>query len=406
MPFDDRDFPNLPRGERAISPRSRKLVAIWLYVIAGMILVMIALGGATRLTGSGLSIMEWAPVSGTIPPLTDAEWHRLYALYQRIPQYNLLNDGFGLDGFKRIFWLEWTHRLWGRLIGAAFVVPLVWFGLTGRIERRLLARLAGFFVLGGLQGAVGWFMVESGFFPDAIAVAPVRLVAHLLLALMLYAVVLWTALTLLPPGPKAEQASLVLKGFTWGTLGLVALTIAAGGFVAGLHAGLVYNTFPLMDGRLVPEGYAAQEPFVRNLMANIPAVQFNHRLLASATLLSAVGLVIVAWPRRQQLGWRAGAVGAAVLLQYALGVTTLLLVVPAGLAVMHQIGAMILLTSVLLIAHAIRHARSRSHGDAGNALRGGVFSGRAFPGPGHGQTSLDTPFYGSTTSSSSEDPKP
>ena len=165
MPFDDRDFPNLPKGERATSPRSRRMVAIWLYGIAGMILVMVALGGATRLTGSGLSIMEWAPIMGAIPPWSDAEWHRLYALYQQIPQYDLVNDGFGLAGFKRIFWLEWTHRLWGRLIGAAFLIPLVWFAVTGRLERRLAPRLVGFFVLGGLQGAVGWFMVESGFFP-------------------------------------------------------------------------------------------------------------------------------------------------------------------------------------------------------------------------------------------------
>src|SRR6202521_1884244 len=141
MPFDDRDFPNLPKGERAISPRSRRLVAIWLYCIAGMILVMIALGGATRLTGSGLSIMEWAPIMGAVPPLTEAEWRRLYALYQQIPQYGLVNDGFGLAGFKQIFWLEWTHRLWGRLIGAAFLLPMLWLWATARIERRLVPRL-------------------------------------------------------------------------------------------------------------------------------------------------------------------------------------------------------------------------------------------------------------------------
>ena len=158
MPFDDRDFPNLPRGERAISPHSRRLVAIWLYSVAFMILIMVALGGATRVSGAGLSIMEWAPIMGAIPPLTEAEWHRLYALYQQIPQYSALNDGFGLAGFQRIFWLEWAHRFWGRLIGAAFLVPLVWFWLTGRLERRLLPKLVGFFVLGGLQGAVGWFM--------------------------------------------------------------------------------------------------------------------------------------------------------------------------------------------------------------------------------------------------------
>jgi cytochrome c oxidase assembly protein subunit 15 len=379
MPFDDRDFPNLPRGDRAISPHARRLVAIWLYVVAFMILVMVALGGATRLTGSGLSIMEWAPVMGAIPPLSEAEWRRLYALYEQIPQYNLLNDGFGLAGFKQIFWLEWTHRLWGRLIGAVFLIPLVWFWITGRLDRRLAPRLMGFFVLGGLQGAAGWFMVSSGFFPDAIAVEPVRLVVHLGLALVLYAAVLWTALTLQPPGPRLAEPAPALKALTWATLGLVAATIVAGGFVAGLHAGLSYNTFPLMDGRLVPDGYADLTPFASNLIANIATVQFNHRLLATLTLLSATGLVIAAWPYRARLGWRTAFVGGAVFLQYGLGVTTLLLAVPVGVAVMHQVGATILLSAVLLIAHALRH------------VPGAI--PRPILGSGHGQTVQGTPLY-------------
>ncbi len=395
MPFDDRDFPNLPKGERATSPRSRRMVAIWLYGIAGMIQVMIALGGATRLTGSGLSIMEWAPIMGAIPPLSDEEWHRLYALYQQIPQYDLVNSGFGLEGFKRIFWLEWTHRLWGRLIGAAFFIPLAWFTATGRLERRLLPRLLGLFVLGGLQGAIGWFMVASGFFPDATAVAPIRLVTHLALALLLYCGVLWTALTLLPPGPRISEASPALKLCGWATLGLVSLTIVAGGFVAGLHAGLVYNTFPWMDGRVVPEGYAALQPFARNLIENIAAVQFDHRVLATLTLLAATGLVIATLPYRARLGWRAGFVATAVVVQYILGVATLLLVVPAGLALPHQIGASILLTSVLLIVHSLRFARGTSP----------TASVRTYPRGGHGQTARGTPFYGSITSSPAEEPK-
>ncbi len=418
MPFDDRDFPGLPRGERAISPRSRRLVAIWLYVIAGMIVVMVGLGGATRLTGSGLSIMEWAPIMGAIPPLTDTEWRRLYALYQQIPQYSLLNDGFGLAGFKRIFWLEWTHRFWGRLIGAAFLIPLVWFWLSGRLERRLMPKLALFFVLGGMQGGVGWFMVRSGFLPDATAVEPVRLVAHLLLALILYAALLWTALTLWPPGPRVIEARPALRILTWTTLGLTTLTIAAGGLVAGLHAGLAYNTFPLMDGRLVPDGYADLQPFGLNLIANIAAVQFNHRLLASLTLLSASTLVIAAWPNRDRLGWRAAFVGGAVLAQYGLGVTTLLLAVPAWLALSHQVCAVVLLTALLSLAHALRHATQ----PAGHAFRhqesdrpriggwgkrrgNGPGNGRRGNGqpdngqPGHGQTDVATPFYRTTTPS-------
>ena len=413
MPFDDRDFPGLPKGERATSPRSRRLIAIWLYCVAGIILIMIALGGVTRLTGSGLSIMEWAPIMGAIPPLTDAEWHRLYALYQQIPQYNLINDGFGLDGFKRIFWLEWTHRLWGRLIGAAFVVPLTWFALTGRLERRLLPRLVGFLVLGGLQGVVGWFMVESGFFPDATAVAPIRLVAHLVLALLLYGAVLWTALSLLPPGPRVFDAGRSLKILAWTTLGLVALTIAAGGLVAGLHAGLTYNTFPLMDGRLVPEGYADLSPVFRNLVENIAAVQFNHRMLASLTLLSALGLTVAAWPYRDRLGWRAAFLGGTVVLQYTLGVTTLLLAVPTGLAAIHQVCATILLTAVLFIAQAVRFTPGRAHRKLTSDIPGrmpGPLPHRS-PGGDHGQTVRDIPFYRSVTPSSgppsaAEDPSP
>jgi cytochrome c oxidase assembly protein subunit 15 len=208
----------------------------------------------------------------------------------------------------------------------------------------------------------------------------------------LYGTVLWTALTLWPPGPKIGDAGAALKGFTWATLGLVALTIVAGGFVAGLHAGLVYNTFPLMDGSLVPDGYAALEPFARNLVANIPAVQFNHRVLGTLTMISACGLMVAAWPYRERLGWRAGFVGAAALVQYLLGVATLLFAVPAGLAVPHQVGATILLTSVLLIAHAIRLAPRRAHG--------------AFPRAAHGQTARRTPFHRSITSSAAEDPKP
>jgi len=358
------------------------MVAIWLYCIAFMILVMVALGGATRLTGSGLSIMEWAPVSGAVPPWTEAEWHRLYALYQRIPQYSLVNDGFGLDGFRRIFWLEWIHRFWGRLTGLAFVLPLLWFWLTDRLDRRLAPKLALFLVLGGLQGAVGWFMVASGFFPDATVVAPVRLVAHLALALILYGAVLWTALTLLPPGPRVVDPAHALGAFTWATLALVALTIVAGGFVAGLHAGLTYNTFPLMDGRLVPEGYADMHPFGANLIANIPTVQFNHRVLATLTLLVSFGLVAAGWPHRRRLGWRLALVGGAAATQFMLGVATLLLVVPASLAAMHQIGATILLTSVVLVADAVRFT-------APVPLR-------VFHREGHGQTVRGTPFHGPT----------
>jgi cytochrome c oxidase assembly protein subunit 15 len=356
MPFDVHEFPGASRMDRAAARKGRRAVAIWLFAVAAMILVMIVLGGATRLTGSGLSIMEWAPLMGALPPASEAEWQRLFALYQKIPQYALVNQGFGLDGFKHIFWLEWTHRLWGRLIGVVFLVPLVWLGATGRIERRLLPRLALLFVLGGLQGAVGWFMVASGFLPDTTAVSPYRLVVHLVLALTLYAAIIWTGLSLMRPAGLRAATPVAPKVMAWVCLAMVVLTIVAGGFVAGLHAGLTYNTFPLMDARLVPSGYTALHPLLRNLTENIAAVQFDHRLLATVTLILVSALAALG-PR---IGLPAGlsvCLAAAVACQYVLGVTTLLFVVPVPLAVLHQAGAAILLTAVLVVVHRLTHAR-------------------------------------------------
>src|ERR1700733_13824411 len=238
MPFDVRDFPGAPPEDRAAGRGNRRRVAAWLFVVAFMILVMIVLGGVTRLTGSGLSIMEWAPFAGTLPPMNDADWQRLYQLYQQVPQYALVNQGFGLAGFKQIFWLEWTHRLWGRLIGFAFLVPLIWFWATGRIERRLRARLLLLFVLGGLQGAVGWFMVASGFQPDTTAVSPYRLVIHLALALALYVALVWTGLSALHPIRYRPVASPRLRRLAFACLAMVSLTIVAGGFTPGPHAGI------------------------------------------------------------------------------------------------------------------------------------------------------------------------
>ncbi len=356
MPFDVTDFQDaVPKG-RGNAPRSRRLVAGWLFAISGMILVMVVLGGLTRLTGSGLSIMEWAPLSGALPPLDHAQWEKLYALYKQIPQYKLVNDGFGLAGFQRIFWLEWFHRLWGRLIGVAVLVPLLWFWATGRLERRLAPRLLGIFLLGGLQGAVGWFMVASGFFPDSTAVAPARLVIHLGLALVLYAAVLWTGLGVLHPVPDAPAGAAAPRRAVALTAVLVGVTILAGGFVAGTHAGLEYNTFPLMDGRLVPRAYAELTPFWRNLTQNIAAVQFDHRVLATLTACAALATVGIGL--RARLPARARrpilALGVLVAVQYALGVATLLLVVPIPLASAHQANAVLVLTAALVALHALR----------------------------------------------------
>jgi len=356
MPFDVRDFPGVPPNGRATSQRNRRLVAGWLFSVAAMIFVMIGLGGATRLTGSGLSIMEWKPFTGILPPLNHADWEKLYHLYQQIPQYALVNHGFGLDGFKRIFWLEWTHRLWGRLIGVAFLGPLIWLWATGRIERRLRPWLLVLFVLGGLQGAVGWFMVASGFRPDSTAVSPDRLEMHLLFALLLYAAIVWTGLTVLQRRALSVPRGGLLRCLAAGCLGLAALTIVAGGFVAGTHAGLDYNTFPLMEGKLLPSDYARLTPFYRNLTDNLATVQFDHRLLATLTAMVVIVTLGVGFGVRlpSRVRWSLAALGVTVAVQYALGVATLLLVVPPALGVIHQLNAVLVLTAACVVLHGVR----------------------------------------------------
>ncbi len=360
MPFDSRNFEACPAAGVPVSKTHDRLVPAWLFSIAGMIFVMIVLGGATRLTGSGLSIMEWAPVSGALPPVSQAEWERLFALYQRIPQYKLLNAGFGLGGFKQIFWLEWVHRLWGRMIGVAVFLPLIWFWVKGRIGPALRSRLAVIFLVGALQGGVGWFMVSSGFLPDTTSVSPYRLVVHLVLAILLYSTVLWTALSCVSPSAPARPSAKV-RSLALACCALVVLTMCAGGFVAGTHAGLDYNTFPLMDGALVPPGYARLQPFLLNLTENVAAVQFDHRVLATLTALTALGTAAaILWSgkRGRARGW-AVALGATVLLQFTLGVFTLLYVVPVPLGVAHQAGAVLLLTAALGCLHEAFGASAR-----------------------------------------------
>lgn len=361
MPFDVGDFPGASSSDRAASRRTRKLVGAWLFTVAAMVLVMISLGGLTRLTGSGLSIMEWAPLRGTLPPLTDAEWDRLFGLYKQIPQYAQINADFTLSDFKGIFWLEWVHRFWGRALGAAFLVPFVWFWLKGHIDRRMMPRLILLFALGALQGGVGWFMVASGFFPDATAVSAYRLVVHLGLALVLYGAILWTGLDVVlgdARAPRVVRRTHVLAGVT---SGLLAMTILAGGLVAGNHAGLTYNTFPLMDGQLIPPGYADMRPWILNIFENVATVQFNHRLLASVSTVFAMAAVFAGMRVSREILPRAPliAVAGLVLTQYGLGIATLVRIVPIGLAAAHQVGAVLVLTSILVVLHTTREPRVR-----------------------------------------------
>ncbi|NMJ40310.1 heme A synthase [Roseomonas sp. JC162] len=359
MPFDARTLAAPPADRSAADARA---VARWLLVVAGLVWIMVAIGGATRLTGSGLSIMEWAPIAGTLPPLSEAEWQRLYDLYRTIPQYQLVNAGFGIEGFKEIFWLEWIHRFWGRLIGLAYVAGMAWFWLRGRVPAGLKPRLVLLLALGGAQGAIGWFMVASGFEADRTAVSPYRLVVHLSMAFLLYAMLVWTALGLLRARPTEDATPTRLRRLVHITACAAVMAMLAGGFVAGVRAGLSYNTFPLMDGHFVPEGYWDLAPAWQNLTANIAAVQFNHRLVATATLLLAGWAAIEAWralPRGRVRGSVVG-LAIAVVLQYGLGVATLLLVVPVWLGTLHQAVAVLVLTGTLLALHAVRRPNPRS----------------------------------------------
>ena len=328
------------------APSVQRAVGLWLLLCAAMVFVMALIGAITRLSESGLSIMEWAPISGVLPPFTEAEWQRLFALYREIPEYKALPGGMTLDEFKTIFWWEYIHRLWGRLIGLVFALPFVWFLATGRLTRRQVWPLLGVFALGALQGGMGWYMVASGF-AERQDVSQYRLVAHLALALAIYGWLLWLAWRALWPRPArsgpGSSSGLVaaLIAFT----GLVALTILSGGFVAGLNAGLIYNTVPLMGGQLVPDDYAFLQPWIANHFENPATAQFNHRVLAVVTLLAALGLWL--WARRRGAGALLAPVAAMTLLQFGLGIATLLALVPVWLGALHQAGALVLFSLAL-----------------------------------------------------------
>jgi heme a synthase len=329
-------------------------VAAWLFICCALIFVMVVVGGMTRLTLSGLSITEWKPVVGIVPPLSTVDWAAEFAKYQQIPEYRLIHYGMTLDEFKGIYWWEYAHRLLGRLVGVAFAGPFVWFLVRGRLPHRLIAPLCGILLLGFAQGGLGWYMVESGL-ADRVEVSQYRLVAHLALALAIYAVILWVGLGIVR-GPAGANHGRGWRRAADTMLCFVVLTILAGGFVAGTRAGLAYNTFPYMDGRVVPEGYAQLHPLALNWFENIAAVQFDHRLLAAATA-AVISLVWVAgWRVVLPRSARAALHGLFTvgLLQVALGIATLLLVVPIPLAAAHQAGAVLLLTAAINFRHTMR----------------------------------------------------
>jgi heme a synthase len=346
------------------SDRSRRALRTWLLAVAALVFAMVVVGGATRLTESGLSITEWQPVSGVLPPLTDAQWQAQFDQYRTIPQYQALNPGMGLDAFKTIFWWEWTHRLIGRVIGIAFLLPLLWFLWTGQVARALRPRLWAIFGLGAFQGAVGWWMVSSGL-AGRVEVSQYRLAFHLTLASLIYAALVWTAQGLAPrPGPPPPAR---LRSSAKFLLALVLVQIYLGALVAGLRAGLIYNTWPLIDGQLVPAASQLlfNSPWWRNFFENPLTVQFDHRLLAYALLAGALLHAVDAVRTLPRGLARRGALtlAGAVTLQAALGILTLLAQAPLSLALMHQAVAIIVLTAAAL--HAQGTAAAPRTGFAG-----------------------------------------
>ena len=319
-----------------------RAIAIWLFACCAMVIAMMLIGAITRLTESGLSMVEWRPLIGALPPLSDAEWRRVFDLYRQTSEYRLENAGMTLSEFKTIFWWEYIHRVWGRLIGVVFAVPFLWFLIRGAVRGRLALQLFGLLLLGGLQGLIGWWMVKSGLV-DRTDVSQYRLTVHLGMAFLILAGLLWTALDLLP-GAAAGPAPRAMRRGALGLLVVASLTMLSGGLVAGLNAGFAYNDWPLMNGQVFPEEYADIVPFWLNLFENLAAVQFNHRILAYATVLGAAALWVTAVGARLDAARRRPIdfLFAMALLQVGLGVATLMLVVPISLAVAHQAGAITL----------------------------------------------------------------
>jgi heme a synthase len=343
-------------------PSDARLVAIrvWLVIVAGLVVATLVIGGATRLTESGLSIVEWKPVTGLVPPMSEAGWLSELEKYKAIPQYQIVNRGMTLAAFKTIYWWEWAHRLAARLAGAAFLLPFLWFLWRGWIAPRLRPRLWAIFALGALQGGVGWWMVASGL-DKRIDVSQYRLALHLTIACVLYAAIVWTVARLSPPDRIEVTGRVKLGAAT--LLGLVLIQIYLGALVAGLDAGLTYNTWPLIDGRLVPAATElfADEPLWRNFFENRLTVQFDHRMIAYLLWAVAVAHAIdVArtTPARAVLT-RAALLAGAVTLQAVVGIVTLLGQVPIGLAMLHQAMAIVVLTIAVL--HAERLLPARPH---------------------------------------------
>lgn len=328
--------------------KSRTAVGLWLLAVALVILGMVTVGGLTRLTGSGLSIMEWNPIMGALPPLNDAQWQDVFHKYQQITQYKVEHQGMTLEAFKGIFWWEWSHRLLGRLLGVVFAGPFLWFAATGGIRHAEWPRFVVLFLLGGLQGFIGWWMVSSGF-EVRTSVSQYRLAIHLGAALLLLVAILWIALEYIR---GAEGKGDARRGYAFAALVYVQMLLGA--LVAGLHAGLVYNTWPDMNGHIFPEAPFFASPWWINFFENDGLAQFDHRIGAYvvagfAAWIYARGIRLTGWAKTS-----AKAVAILTVIQIALGITTLLLMAPEHLAATHQVVAALLLSAAVWHAFELR----------------------------------------------------
>ena len=331
----------------------RTPIAIWLFICCAMVFCTLVVGGVTRLTDSGLSIVEWQPLLGAIPPLTHDDWLLMFEKYKQIPQFHQVNFDMTLEGFQFIFWWEWVHRQIGRLIGLVFFIPLVWFWVRGKIPRGYKWKLVGFLILGGLQGAMGWYMVKSGLVND-VRVSHYRLTAHLGLAFLVFGLMFWTALGLVSERRARPSAPAGVRCFALFLLGVVSLMVLSGGLVAGLRAGLAYNTFPLMNGYIVPPDLVAMEPWWLNFFNNITTVQFDHRMIAWSLMLL---VPMLWWKVLRQAPQASGAANVMLVMlgvQVSLGIATLLHQVPVALGSLHQAGAMVLFGTLIFLNHRLR----------------------------------------------------
>jgi heme a synthase len=323
-------------------PSYRRAIQIWLWIVAALIFAMVIVGGATRMTESGLSITEWHPISGVIPPLSHDAWVAEFNKFKQIPQYRAIHSDLDLNGFKFIFFWEWSHRLLGRAIGLVVALPLIFFWLRGALTRDLKFKLVGLLLLGALQGFVGWWMVSSGLV-NRIEVAQERLAIHLLLASITFAATVWIAVSL--SSKNAIRSEPWQRGFAAAIVVVTLLQIFLGGLVAGLRAGRAYNTWPLMDGHFVPNVLAVLTPWWRNFVDNIALVQFQHRMVAYTLLLLAIVQAFIAWRAipASRAARRATHFAGLVGLQAVFGIVTLLLVVPLWAGLIHQAFAMLVL---------------------------------------------------------------